>query len=142
MTLTTLFDGERDSRELTDGTYVIGRGVFCRIRFDAPEVNERHAILTVRNGEVILEDLHSTNGTFVNGEAIDRAVRLDGSKVVQIGTAMMRVSEEEAEESKSNKGMGKVPLFTSILHLHLLPRPSTLSATFVATSRRRSSASS
>ena len=123
MTLTTLFDGERDSRELTDGTYVIGRGVFCRIRFDAPEVNERHAILTVRNGEVILEDLHSTNGTLVNGEAIDRAVRLDGSKVVQIGTAMMRVSEEEAEESKSEVEVEQRNGESSIVHLDSSPSP-------------------
>ena len=103
MVLTTLFGGARETRELTPGTYIIGRAESCRIRFDAPEVSERHAILTVRDGKAILEDLHSANGTLVNGEAIDAAVILDSGMVVQVGTAMMRVSEEREEGT----GIGK-----------------------------------
>ena len=99
MTLTTLIDGKRDVRELTDGTYVIGRGEICRVRIDQPEVSERHAILTVRDGRAIIEDLHSSNGTLVNGEPIDRAFVLDGGKVVQIGSSLLRVSDGSGEES-------------------------------------------
>ena len=106
MILTTLFGGARETRELADGTYMIGRAESCRIRFDAPEVSERHAILTVRDGRAILEDLHSSNGTLVNGEAIDAAAVLDGGMVVQIGTAMMRVSEEGEEEGTGNREQG------------------------------------
>ena len=96
MILTTLIDGVRETRELTDGTYLIGRGESCRIRFASPDVSERHAILTVRGPRVLIEDLHSANGTFVNGVAIDRAEVLDGGKVVQVGSGMLRVSEEPA----------------------------------------------
>jgi len=85
LTLTTLVNGNRESRPLEDGAYLIGRGEACRIRFDFPEVSERHAVLTVRGGRAMIEDLHSANGTFVNGDEIDRAVvreriaaRLDG----------------------------------------------------------------
>ena len=102
MTLTTLADGVRETRELTDGSYVIGRGASCRIRFDAPEVSERHAILTVRGGRALLEDLNSANGTFVNGEQVDQPVSLDSGMVVQVGNCMLRVSdgdEQEPEES-------------------------------------------
>ena len=95
MVLTTLFGGARETRELTDGTYLIGRAESCRIRFAAPEVSERHAILTVRDGKAILEDLNSSNGTLVNGEVIDGAVVLDGGMVVTVGSAMMRVSEAD-----------------------------------------------
>ena len=95
MVLTTLFGGARETRELESGTYIIGRAESCRIRFAAPEVSERHAILTVRDGKAVLEDLHSSNGTFVNGEAIDGAVILDSGMVVQVGSAMMRVSESD-----------------------------------------------
>ena len=95
MVLTTLFGGARETRELTDGAYMIGRAESCRIRFDAPEVSDRHAILTVRDGKAILEDLHSSNGTLVNGEAIDCAVVLDSGMVVTVGSAMMRVSEAD-----------------------------------------------
>jgi len=97
MILTTLFDGERSVCELEAGTYMIGRAASCRVRFDSPEVSERHAILTVRDGRAILEDLHSSTGTFVNGEPIDAAVTLGGGMVVQIGDAMLRVSDDHEE---------------------------------------------
>ena len=103
MILTTLFNGTREKRELTDGTYLIGRGESCRIRFDAPEVSERHAILTVREGRAILEDLHSVNGTFVNGTEIDGAVVLDDGMVIQVGNGMLRVSDERDEGTGSEE---------------------------------------
>ncbi|MGN0855580.1 MAG: ATPase, T2SS/T4P/T4SS family [Kiritimatiellia bacterium] len=99
LVLTTLIDGRRETQELSEGTWFIGRGAMCRIRLDFPDVSERHAILSVRGGCATLEDLHSANGTYVNGEEIDSAVVLDGSKVVQIGGSMLRVSE--AEESRA-----------------------------------------
>lgn len=98
LSLTSLVAGVRDKRELSDGTWIIGRGESCRIRFDDPLVSERHAILTVRGERVLLEDLRSANGTYVNGELIDQAVELDSSMVVQIGDAMFRVSDEQNEE--------------------------------------------
>ena len=94
MVLTTLIGGDRESRTLTDGTYMIGRNPSCQIRFDFPEVSERHAILTVRGNKAIVEDLHSANGTYVNGEPIDGPVALDGGMVVQVGDSMLRVCDE------------------------------------------------
>ena len=94
MVLTTLIGGNRESRTLTDGTYMIGRNPSCQIRFDFPEVSERHAILTVRDGRAVVEDLHSANGTYVNGEPIDGPVVLDGGMVVQVGESMLRVCDE------------------------------------------------
>ncbi len=102
LTLTTLVDGRRERRPLADGTYFIGRGASCAILFPLPDVSERHAVITVRDQVACIEDLHSANGTFVNGEAIDGAVTLDGTKVVQIGSAaMLRVSEDEEESSRT-----------------------------------------
>ena len=99
MVLTTLVGGQRETCVLEDGNYLIGRGESCRIRFDFPEVSERHAILTVRGDEVRLEDLKSANGTYVNGDQIDTAVYLDERMVVQIGESMLRVSREDAEDA-------------------------------------------
>ena len=99
MILTTLVGGVRETHELAEGNYVIGRGASCRVRFDAPEVSDRHAILTVRSGRVTLEDLNSANGTFVNGEQVDGCVELDSEMVVQIGNCMLRVSDDETAAS-------------------------------------------
>jgi len=95
MLLTTLVEGRRETRELADGNYIIGRGEGCHIRFDYPDVSDRHAILTVRGDKVAIEDLHSVNGTYVNGEPIDGRFMLDGGHIVQIGSSLMRVSDEE-----------------------------------------------
>ena len=94
MILTTLIGENRESRTLTDGTYMIGRNPSCQIRFDFPDVSERHAVLTVRDGRAVVEDLHSANGTYVNGEPIDGAVVLDSGMVVQVGESMLRVCDE------------------------------------------------
>ena len=148
MVLTTLFGGARETRELTPGTYMIGRAESCRVRFDAPEVSERHAILTVRDGKAILEDLHSANGTLVNGEAIDAAVILDSGMVVQIGSAMMRVSEEREEgrgmrdedvESDASSAVSSTD--SELSHPSSLIPPQIPCGICGATSRRRSSMS-
>lgn len=98
MVLTTLINGNRQTQNLSDGLYVIGRGEGCRIRLAEPEVSERHAILTIRDGVAKLEDLRSANGTYVNGEPIGGVTVLTSSNVVQIGPVMLRVSEETAQE--------------------------------------------
>ena len=112
--LTTLVDGVREKRELSDGTWIIGRGEGCRIRFASIAVSERHAILTVRAQQAVIEDLHSANGTYVNGEPIDAAVALNGDMVVQIGDAIFRVSEEdESSESEDSSVDVDVPQETA-----------------------------
>lgn len=100
MVLTTLVNGKLATQDLVDGAYYIGRGAGCQIRFDSLEVSERHAVLTIREGKAILEDLGSANGTLVNGEVIDGAVELDGGMVIQIGREMLRVGEVEAPKNE------------------------------------------
>ncbi len=95
MVLTTLIGGNRESRTIADGTYMIGRNPSCPVCFDFPDVSERHAILTVRGGKAVVEDLHSANGTYVNGEQIDGPVELDGGMVVQVGESMLRVCGDD-----------------------------------------------
>ncbi|MBQ6136526.1 MAG: Flp pilus assembly complex ATPase component TadA [Kiritimatiellae bacterium] len=101
--LTTLIDGRRETQDLADGTWFVGRGDMCRVRLDFPDVSERHALLSVRDGVVTIKDLHSSNGTYVNGEEIDDEVVLDGSKVVQIGSSMLRVSDESEEPAPAEE---------------------------------------
>ena len=86
---------------------MIGRNPSCQIRFDFPEVSERHAILTVRDGRAVVEDLHSANGTYVNGEPIDGPVVLDGGMVVQVGESMLRVCDENDWAVKAAEDSGQ-----------------------------------
>jgi len=107
MILTTLIGENRESRTLTDGTYMIGRNPSCPICFNFPDVSERHAILTVRGNKAVVEDLHSANGTYVNGEPIDCPVALDGGMVVQIGGSMLRVCDENDWAAKAAEDVAR-----------------------------------
>ena len=107
MILTTLIGGNRESQTLTDGTYMIGRNPSCQICFDFPDVSERHAILTVRGNKAVVEDLHSANGTYVNGEPIDGPVALDGGMVVQVGESMLRVCDENDWAAKAAEDVAR-----------------------------------
>ncbi|MBO5643541.1 MAG: Flp pilus assembly complex ATPase component TadA [Kiritimatiellae bacterium] len=95
MILTTLVDGVRSTVELERGNYLIGRGESCKVRLNFPDVSERHAILSVTDEKVVIEDLRSANGTYVNSEEIDSPTVLDGTMVVQIGQSLLRVSKPE-----------------------------------------------
>ncbi len=58
---------------------------YSSMRLDAPTVSRRHATISpTREGRYALQD-HSTNGTFVNGQQIDRFVELQDGDRIRIG---------------------------------------------------------
>ncbi len=63
----------------------IGRGSDVEFRLTDTEISRRHARIRRRSGEVLVEDLNSTNGTFVNGEQVEVRKLNDGDKI-QVGT--------------------------------------------------------
>jgi hypothetical protein len=65
--------------ELAKDVMTIGRDVSNDIVINDAEVSRNHARLTAQSGGYLLEDLASTNGTFVNGQ------RLIGPKLVSAG---------------------------------------------------------
>ena len=87
--LTLLIGEERKIVPLEDGAWMIGRGNSCKICLPFPDVSERHALLSVVGDVAVIKDLNSSNGTFVNGVAIDDEVALDGSMVIQIGECFL-----------------------------------------------------
>lgn len=64
----------------------VGRGGGCGIVLDDDTyVSTLHARLFQQNGEVFVEDLGSTNGTFVNGQPVTAATRIKRGDQVQFG---------------------------------------------------------
>lgn len=67
---------------LSNNGKVIGRNADCQIRMNYDDVSKRHAILTKRaDGTIYIEDLNSSNGTFVNGERITSRILNKGDRV-------------------------------------------------------------
>jgi hypothetical protein len=67
--------------ELQTPVTLLGRGTDCDLRLVDPGVSRHHAELRVENDQVVLVDLGSTNGTFVNGQPVRRVALSDGTHV-------------------------------------------------------------
>jgi hypothetical protein len=67
--------------ELQTPVTLLGRGTDCDLRLVDPGVSRHHAELRVEDGQVVLVDLGSTNGTFVNGQPVRRVALTDGTRV-------------------------------------------------------------
>jgi hypothetical protein len=63
----------------------LGRDVANEVFVNDAEVSRRHARLTVQAGNFMLEDLGSTNGTFVNGQRLTGPRMLRPGDVIQLG---------------------------------------------------------
>ena len=68
----------------SDGVLVLGRGPECDVVLKRQSISRRHAQITARDDEFTLEDLRSTNGTFVNGNRIHGPSRLQDGDVINL----------------------------------------------------------
>lgn len=60
-----------------------------------PEVSRRHAVLRRSGGSVVVEDLDSTNGTFVNGERIRSPITVGPGDQVRVGNTMLEIEPDQ-----------------------------------------------
>ena len=103
MTLTLLKPGQARpvTETIAEGNYIVGRGKAARIILPYADVSERHALITVRGGKVSVEDLKSANGTYVNGQQIDRVTPVFDDTLVQIGSTVLRITSDAARAPTS-----------------------------------------
>jgi hypothetical protein len=70
--------------DLSDGA-VLGRGDAAQIRLEDPFASSRHAQVVRQGGVMVLEDLGSTNGTYLNEEVLGGPTPLHPGDRVRIG---------------------------------------------------------
>ncbi|MET0591756.1 MAG: DUF4388 domain-containing protein [Polyangiaceae bacterium] len=83
---------------------VVGRSSDLDMVLVEEMVSRKHARIAYENDAVVIEDLGSTNGTFVNGEKIKRAQLKEGDRVL-IGTSILKVivmDNSSNEQSRPN----------------------------------------
>ncbi len=73
---------------LEDREVIVGRGSNLDMVLVEDMVSRRHAKITVKGDEVHIQDLGSTNGTFVNGERIMQQRLAEGDRIL-IGTSIL-----------------------------------------------------
>ena len=78
-------------------TIIIGRGKECDITINDNLVSRNHAKITAENGGYFVNDLGSTNGTFVNGKKVKGKIKLSEKDELRIGLRVFGLNEAEKD---------------------------------------------
>src|SRR4051812_29159906 len=107
--LTLLYPGQAGHAAMVR-SWIIGSGEDCDLVVDSPTVSGRHCRLTREADGFVLEDLGSTNGTYVNGARIARRMRVTPADAVTLGlTAALPWPSGELPEGKGVLRIGREP---------------------------------
>jgi hypothetical protein len=79
-----------------DALTTLGRDVNNAIVIDDPFASGEHAVLTFRGRAWYVEDLESTNGTYVNGVPVERVAPLGFGDELQVGEVRFRLDRGRA----------------------------------------------
>ena len=71
----------------------IGRAAGCQIPLDDSYASQLHARVFRRNGDLLVEDLGSTNGTFLNRKKVESAVPIRKGDRLQVGKTVLELTK-------------------------------------------------
>jgi pSer/pThr/pTyr-binding forkhead associated (FHA) protein len=71
---------------------VVGRGTECDLRLDDTFVSQEHARIFAKDGSWYVEDLGSTNGTFVNEQRLAAPAMLTSGDRIRVGTTVLELA--------------------------------------------------
>lgn len=128
--LRSLSEGEEYSLR---GEMLVGRETECAIALDSGHISRYHAKINVSNNAVYIEDLHSTNGTFVNGERIKGRVKLHIGDEVSFDDIRYRLASSQSGNENATQLAPKRSHLSPNLSLHS-PAPLTPSSANQASS--------
>ncbi len=87
---------------MTKERYTIGRLPDNDVRIDNPAVSGHHSLIINILNDSFLEDLNSTNGTYVNGKLIKKHALQDGD-VITIGHHQLRFADQQVSEPEQDE---------------------------------------
>lgn len=84
--------GDQEGQEylIAEADRCIGRDTVNDIVIVDTEMSARHARISQANEEFWVEDLQSTNGTFVNGRRIEASTRLRDDDLIKMGRTLLK----------------------------------------------------
>jgi pSer/pThr/pTyr-binding forkhead associated (FHA) protein len=83
------------------GIVTVGRHPECDVRLGSLRVSRRHCVIAVVRGDVVIRDLGSTNGTWINGRRVDAGWIRPGDEVsiAHLRFRLEAARPEDASES-------------------------------------------
>ncbi len=97
-------NGQEQTFSIVDRSVVVGRGSEAKLVFADEQLSRKHCLIEDINGQIVISDLESANGTFVNGARIPPHVPtpLRERDVVSIGDLLIGVDLRSAPLSAPN----------------------------------------
>ena len=83
----------------------IGRNPNCDIHIDNLGVSKQHAKIVKQDGVYVVEDLNSTNGTFINNKRVARAV-INNNDEIHIGKHALKVQYKTQSGANIDQNFG------------------------------------
>src|SRR5664280_2086727 len=93
--------------QLTKDRTTLGRRPYNDIVIDNLAVSGEHAMVQLSGGAVYLEDLNSTNGTYVNGKTIKKQLLQDGDSI-EVGKYQIKFVGDAVDD-----GFEKTMMYTA-----------------------------
>jgi serine phosphatase RsbU (regulator of sigma subunit) len=90
--------------ELASGQTVLGRDPFCDVILPLRSISRQHARILAERGQFYIEDLHSLNGTFVNGQRVAARSRLKDHDRIQLYETQFTFYETRPEPEDNSAG--------------------------------------
>jgi pSer/pThr/pTyr-binding forkhead associated (FHA) protein len=87
--------------ELEEGDVLVLGRENADLFLDDPQVSRRHAVVRVVEGGLEVEDLGSSNGTFVNGRRIERPTSVGASDSLRVGETTIELQVEEPRRAET-----------------------------------------
>jgi pSer/pThr/pTyr-binding forkhead associated (FHA) protein len=84
-------NGSRVSTHRLSGSLEIGRDADCAIRPDDTYLSQQHARVFERNGSWVVEDLGSTNGTYLNQQKVTVPSQISPGDRIRVGKTVLEV---------------------------------------------------
>ena len=106
--------------QLTKDRTTLGRRPYNDIVIDNLAVSGEHAVLQMTASEVYLEDLNSTNGTYVNGKAAKKQ-SLQNGDVVEVGKYKIKFVNEATEQGFEKTMMVRPSVAAALAAAHQAP---------------------
>jgi serine phosphatase RsbU (regulator of sigma subunit)/pSer/pThr/pTyr-binding forkhead associated (FHA) protein len=86
---------QKDTEVPLKAAMVIGRGAAADLSLPDAGVSRRHASLSLRESDWVLEDLNSANGTVVNGWRLQKPTALKDGDVIGVGSVFIEYSRQD-----------------------------------------------
>jgi pSer/pThr/pTyr-binding forkhead associated (FHA) protein len=83
--------GRKSATHRLNGTLQIGRAPTCQIRLDDNYISQLHAKISERNGAWLVEDLGSTNGTYLNQRKVTAPTEISAGDRIRVGKTVLEV---------------------------------------------------